>query len=88
MRKNRIDDCSTLYTSISAPQPVFVKVGKSTSYIICESTAREDKAAVLTLLKGLFEPKDITQKPSVEFFCRNLESWNETFKGVEAKDTQ
>lgn len=37
---------------------------------------------------GLFEPQDITQKPSLEFFCKNLEPWNEPFKGTDTKDTQ
>jgi hypothetical protein len=37
---------------------------------------------------GLFEPQDITQKPSIELFCKNLEAWNEPFKGADTKDTQ
>lgn len=37
---------------------------------------------------GLFDPKDVSQKPSLELFCQNLESWNQPFSGVQAKETQ
>jgi hypothetical protein len=36
----------------------------------------------------MFKPEDLTQKPSMEIFVKNLESWNAPFSGVQTKEEQ